>query len=236
MIAIYKGLHAAGFHFRWETSDQVAVETLASASPEGFETSQPAPAVKLLREDEPTTVTEIASVGVGELVRIDFESPPPGKSLCVNCPVSDDWEANGLLLSFHSWTADSTRPYVIDASNFLPLDSPRHALGGALSREHGLEVGVIRLEFPGRPRKVEFTLYGPDMIDPFEIVVWSRGNRIEDDAVIRTVETRYHPMGRSQFRAERILAEAATGLDRISLDGWGPPGHVLLVDNLVIDP
>jgi hypothetical protein len=236
VLAIYKSLCAAGFQFSWENSDQVIVEATRATSPEGFRVSQPVSPEKLLQEDEPAPVTENASIGLGELVKIDFESPPSGKSFCVNCPVSDDWEANGLLLSFHSWTADSTRPYVIDASNFLPLNLPRHALGGALSREHGLEVGVIQLEFPGRPRKVEFTLYGPDMIDPFEIVVWSRGNRIEDDAVIRTVVTRYRPAGRSQFRAERILAEAATGLDRISLDGWGPPGHVLLVDDLVIDP
>jgi len=246
VLAIYKSLRVAGFQFRWENPDQVIghdsedlqslVEATRPTSPEGFRISQPVPPGKIFREGEPAPIAENASVGIGELVTIDFESPPPGKSFCDNCPVSDEWEASGLLLSFHSWTANSTWPYVIDASNFLPLNSPRHALGGALSREHGLEVGVIQLEFPGRPRKVEFTLYGPDMIDPFEIIVWSRGSRIEDEAVIRTVVTRYRPAGRSRFRSERILAEAVTGLDRISLDGWGPPGHVLLMDDLVIDP
>lgn len=242
----YKSLRFAGFQLRWENPDQgiehdledhqSLVEVARATSPEGFRVSQKIPAGQLSQEGELALVAENASVGIGELVTIDFENPPPGKSFCANCPVSDEWEVSGLLLSFHSWTANSTRPYIIDASNFLPARSPRHALGGALSQEHGLEVGVIQLDFPGRPRKVEFTIYGPDMIDPFEIIVWSRGDRIEDTAVIRTVGTRYRPAGRSQFRSERILAEAVTGLDRISLDGWGPPGHVLIIDNLVIDP
>lgn len=174
--------------------------------------------------------------GQGSYVSIDFETFPDGSAVCVACPVDDEWRRLGLDLSFRSWSAETGRPYILDSGNFVPEGASRRALGPALDDERGLEVGVIRLDFPGRPRRVAFTLYGPDLIETFEVAAWSGESLLGPDAITRTVESRYRPAGRAVFRAERVLVESARGIDRVSLDGWGPPGHVLLVDDLAIDP
>ena len=138
---------------------------------------------------------------------------------------------------------------MLDARSFLPLGASTHALGPPLTGDRGLEVGVTHLDFPGRPRRVAFTLFGPDLIDDFEVIAWSRGERLPASSRVLAPDMRYaseessgsgratyNPGRRALFRAERVTVEAPLGIDRISLDGWGPPGHVLLVDHLEIDP
>ena len=155
----------------------------------------------------------------------------------------------GLVVSFESYTADATRPHVLDARGYLPPNASRHALSFPLAGERGLEVGVIHLDFPGRPRSVTFTLFGPDLIEDFEVIAWSGGERLPASARTHAPDMRYaseeapasgkatySPGGRSLFRAERVRIEAPLGVDRVSLDGWGPPGHVLILDHLEIDP
>jgi len=175
-------------------------------------------------------------VGTGSSASIGFERFPDQTAVCAPCPVSDEWSGEGLRLSFRSWSSDSEHPFVLDARNFLPPGSSTHALGPALKGDVGLEVGVLQLEFPGRPRRVMFTLYGPDLIGSFDLTAWSNGNILEAASIFWALESRYRPAGRGVFRAERVRVEASDGIDEIHLDGWGPPGHLLLVDNLTIDP
>ena len=163
--------------------------------------------------------------------------------------MAEEWREQGLVVSFESYTADATRPHVLDARGYLPANASVHALSFPLAGEQGLEVGVLHLDFPGRPRSVTFTLFGPDLIEDFEVIAWSAGERMSASTRTHAPDMRYasggdsgsgtatySPGGRSLFRAERVRIEAPLGVDRISLDGWGPPGHVLLVDHLEIDP
>lgn len=173
-------------------------------------------------------------VGSGVPVTIGFERLPGGGDTCTPCPVADEWAARGLVVSFRSWSADSSRPMVLDARDYLPVGRSSRVLGPAFLPERGLEVGVIRLDFPGRPRRVSFSLFGPDLVRRFEVVAWSGRSALDPSRVRRTVPGRYDAGG--TFREERITVTTEEGIDRISLDGRGPPGHLLLVDDLEIVP
>lgn len=263
-VVAYESLRAFGFKLRWETEttasatdtnpdgpahDQtrVTASVRRPSSPVGAAAavdSLPVEVAEANSDDAPSSrgsvlippsVSDSVAVGSGDFVSIDFGSFANGQEACTNCPVGDEWASDGVRFSFRSWTSDSPRPFILDARNFLPPGTGL-ALGPALRGEQGLEVGVLRLDFPGRPKKVAFTLYGPDLITQFDIVVWRGDSILRADAITRSVDRRYRPAGRGEFRAERILVESSLGIDRISLDGWGPPGHVLLIDQLAIDP
>ena len=226
------GLRFAGFRFRWEGETASAVRgtsgTRARAGP-GGRRDAPGGEADASRAPIPAREASIPAV-------IDFESVGPDRVLCAPCPVGDEWQGSGLRVSFRSWSASSTRPYLLDAREYLPADGSRHALGPALLADRGLEVGVLSLRFAGRPRRVSFTLYGPDIIARFDVRAWSGGLSLEDGSVRRVSRRSYRSPGGGGFREERIAIESPSGIDRVELDGWGPPGHMLLVDDLVIDP
>jgi len=69
------------------------------------------------------------------------------------------------------------------------------------------------------------------------VSAWSGDIRLDGPAIGRTLRGRYDVGGGTGvFREERITVTAATGIDRVALAGWGPPGHMLLVDDVEIDP
>lgn len=249
----YQALRAAGFKFLWEVDRELLPPPIETGLDRPVRRVREAPAERapgavtapdsgalppavVTTSVSPPEVDAGAPVGRGAYATIDFERLPDGRPVCSPCPVSDEWAEAGLRLSFRSWSADSRRPHVLDARNFLPADAGRYALGPSFADARGLEVGVIRLDFPGRPRKVAFTLYGPDLIPRFDVSAWTGSELLPASAIERAILERYRPAGRAEFRAERILVESGRGIDRISLDGWGPPGHVLIVDDLAIDP
>ena len=250
--AAYAGLRSLGFRPRWEVeappppppptelrarmpppvSPLGAIQDASEAGEEG------GPSLPARRDD-----------AVYAPARIDFETYGDGRPVESNAAVSEEWREQGLVLSFESYTADAVRPYVLDAGRYLPPDAPAYALGPALAGERGLEVGVIHLDFPERPRRVAFTLLGPDLIDRFLVIVRSEDERLPASTAVHSPDMRYaadensgsgkatyNPSGRGVFRAERVVVAVASGIDRISLDGWGPPGHLLLLDHLEIDP
>jgi hypothetical protein len=241
------GVHAlrvSGFEFRWDTGDEAPaaagariarpVPVAASAS---LDDTPPATAARRTE----TTVLEPPNVGddpgpvaTGAPARIDFESFGDGGARCTPCAVTDEWASDGLRVSFRSWTADAITPYLLDGRDYVPPEVDSHVLGPAFGPK-GLEVGVIQLDFPGRPRMVSFTLYGPDIVPYFAVTGWT-GDRILSGDIQRTGGRTYDVTGRGLFREERISVTAESGIDRVSLDGWGPPGHLLLVDDLVITP
>lgn len=242
-----RGLRLAGFEFRWEvdarsaepvaTSDGVGSaggpggsgETPARRAPDVPEPASRRPSL------EPPTGRE-APAGSGAPVAITFDRLPDGRETCTPCAVGTEWSGQGLVVSFRSWSAGSTLPMVIDGRELLPAGRSVRVLGPAFLPDRGLEVGVIRLDFGGGPRSVSFSLFGPDLVRRFEVVAWSGASATGDPAVQRTVRGRYDAGGRGSFREERITVTAEGGIDRISLDGWGPPGHLLLVDDLRITP
>ncbi len=252
VAAAYAGLRSLGFRPRWEVEapppapppTELRVRMPPPVSPPGGNrdaseaNAEGGPSLPVRRED-----------AVYPPARIDFETYGDGRPVESNAAVSEEWREQGLVLSFESYTADAVRPYVLDAGRYLPPDAPAYALGPALAGERGLEVGVIHLDFPGRPRRVAFTLLGPDLIERFLVIVRSEGERLPEPAAARSPDMRYaadetsgsgkatyNPSGRGVFRAERVVVAVAAGIDRISLDGWGPPGHLLLLDRLEIDP
>ncbi len=244
--AAWSGLRSAGFRFRWdlEPLPPPAVETPAVRE-------APPPRIPPVTADTPGNREEADTppLARGRYERIEFETYADGRPVVSNSAVADEWREQGLVVSFESYTADATRPHVLDARGYLPPNASRHALSFPLAGEQGLEVGVIHLDFPGRPRSVTFTLFGPDLIEDFEVIAWSGGERLPASARTHAPDMRYaseeapasgtatySPGGRSPFRVERVRIEAPLGVDRVSLDGWGPPGHVLILDHLEIDP
>ncbi len=250
-VAAYAGLRSAGFRPRWEVEAPASVTPgelpgrgAAALSPQA---AAPPPTVVRVEADPP--LPEYGRPAQGRFERIEFETYGDGRPVRSNSAVAEEWRALGLVLSFESYTADAPSPHVLDARGYLPEHASMHALGPPLSGDLGLEVGVIHLDFPGRPRRVAFTLFGPDLIDSFLVIVWSGGERLPEATAAHSPDTRYgtdgnpdagqatySPGGRARFRAELVVVGAAGGIDRISLDGWGPPGHILLLDHLEIDP
>ena len=249
--AAWAGLRSAGFRLRWDLDPSSPPTVEAPALREAPPPSEPLAATDAAEDgeaadDPPSARGPLAS---GRHERIEFETYPDGRPVVSNSAVAEEWWEQGLVVSFESYTADATRPHVLDARGYLPANASMHALGYPLAGDRGLEVGVIHLDFPGRPRRVTFTLFGPDLIEEFEVIAWSGGERVPASAWDHAPDMRYaseeasgsgkatyRPGGRSLFRAERVGIEAPLGIDRISLDGWGPPGHMLLLDHLEIDP
>ena len=246
--AAYAGLRSAGFRPRWQVRPPPSAQPAAAPAPPAVRVPPPASAA-VIGEDASTPLAGGVAAGGGRNERIEFETYGDGSPVRSNTAAAEQWSGQGLVLSFESYTAEASRPHVLDARGYFPPGASMHALAPPLAGERGIEVGVIHLDFPLRPRKVAFTIFGPDLIEAFEIVVWSRGERLPtsarahvpderyaDDETAGTGKATYHPGGRSRFRAERVVVEAAGGIDRVSLDGWGPPGHILLLDHLEIDP
>ena len=258
-----RGLRLAGFELRWEREARATASVASGGAPvpsggsaavarrpaarlpsrRSSETADPAsgrPSGAAHRASgrpalEPPPVRD-APAGPGAPATIRFDRLPDGSQTCTPCAVGTEWSGEGLVVSFRSWTAGSTLPMVIDGRELLPVGRSARVLGPAFLPERGLEVGVIRLDFPGRPRRVSFSVFGPDLVRRFEVLVWSGGGVPADGRVRRTVRDRYDAGGTGTFREERITVTAEEGIDRISLDGWGPPGHLLFVDDLRITP
>lgn len=250
-MAAWTGLRSAGFRFRWDVEPAPPRPPEAPAIREAPPPSAPPAAADAPGDREETGAPPPGAgpIASGRYERIEFETYADGRPVVSNSAVADEWREQGLAVSFDSYTADATRPHVLDARGYLPPNAPAHALSFPLAGDRGLEVGVIHLDFPGRPRSVTFTLFGPDLIEDFEVIAWSGGERLPASARLHAPDMRYaseegsgpgkatyRPGGRSLFRAERVVIEAPLGIDRISLDGWGPPGHVLLLAHLEIDP
>lgn len=252
VVVAYAGLRSLGFRPRWEVEapppppppTELRARMPPPVSPLGGNRDASEPG-----EEGGPSLSSRGEDAVYPPARIDFETYGDGRPVESNAAVSEEWREQGLVLSFESYTADAVRPYVLDARRYLPPDAPAYALGPALAGERGLEVGVIHLDFPGRPRRVAFTLIGPDLIERFLVIVRSEEERLPESVAARSPDMRYaadensgsgkaayNPSGRGVFRAERVVVAVAAGIDGISLDGWGPPGHLLLLNHLEIDP
>ena len=241
-VAAWNGLRSAGFRFRWESEATTPRPVEARAFREAPALS-PLPAAPGATGDRGETDPPPSGdrlFASGQYALIEFERYGDGRPVVSTTAVAEEWREQGLVVSFDSYTADATRPNVLDARSYLPPRASTHALSSPLTGEQGLEVGVIHLDFLGRPRKVTFSLFGPDLIESFEVIAWSGGERLPATARVHAPDARYaatgqpasekvtySPRGRSLFRAERVTVEAPLGIDRISLDGWGPPGHIL---------
>ena len=250
--AIY-GLGAAGFELRWDRlspSRASAARGVAPDPPAGSARFRPErSAVSTTGGAAGTadrTTPDLAGTAVGTAGDttgrweptgrgvIDFETLPDGSPLCAPCPIRDEYRSRGVRVSFHSWTASAREPYLVDASSYRPAETRDHALGSAL-QENGFEVGVVRMDFPGRPARVEFDLTGSEVVSEFEVIAWAGGRRLPGDAILRSDAGAYNASGGGRFRREVVTVQSVAGIDWIELDGWGPPGHLLLVDNLRMD-
>ncbi len=261
-VVVYDALRWAGFRFRWETEpvataglepatrEPAAREPVSRAEassevervPARPAASVPSPA------DEPTNEpADERSDGrtrdgrtrdgppLGARGPIDFETFPDGSAVCAPCPISDEYAAFGVRFSFRSWSASSPLPFLVDAGEYLPEGDPSpFRVGPALADAGSMEVGVIRLDLRGRPTRVTFEVVGPSLIERFDVTAWSAGSRIESEEIPRFRARTYGAAGGGRFRSETVAVETPAGIDRIELDGWGPPGHLLLIDHLVI--
>ncbi len=253
LAVAYEALRWAGFRFRWET-DPAATAAREPAPrepanrPEGSSGVErastrpgaPVPSTADEREDERTddrTRDDRLRDGPPLAARgpIDFETFPNGSAVCAPCPISDEYAALGVRFSFRSWSASSPLPFLVDAGEYLPEGDPSPLrVGPALADAGSMEVGVIRLELLSRPGRVAFEVVGPSLIERFDVTAWSGGRRIDSARIPRFEARTFSASGGGRFRSEKVVIESAPGIERIELDGWGPPGHLLLIDHLVI--
>lgn len=170
-------------------------------------------------------------------VRIDFEALPGGAPACERCPVSDEFRSLGVVFSFFSPLTDETRAYLVGSGAYDPEGEERnHSVTAALTAE-GFRPGVLALSLPEGPRRVAFRLRGPDAVRAFAVrAEGPEGAALPPGAVSRAEARTYRAAGGGVFREERVSVEAAEGVLRVELDGTGPPGHILLVDDLVVWP
>lgn len=233
-VAAMHLLREAGLRFRWETQVRRLPPETGSlgrpgsfgAAPAGRSGSGPA-----ARDSSLGRALPHGASGAG--ARIDFERFPDGSAVCAPCPLSDAFAEAGVRFSFRSWAGGSSRPHVVEVGEFAAPGEPAdHAVAPAYREEKGLEVGVVAMEFPGRPARVVFELTGPDLVPRFRVTAWTPEGRIEGASILRTDARRFHAVGGGRFRREVVVVESAGGIERIELDGRGPPGHVLLVDDL----
>ncbi len=254
-IFVY-ALRAAGFRFRWEEeADRTATAGTTTADTDLWSAAGSEPAAgprsaagvqdaasslgrPAVSGSRPTAGPETLARGADEPSNgqgvIDFETYPDGTPACESCPLTDEYRSLGVLFSFRSWSADAQHPSLVDAASYLPEGAPgAHGVAPAL-HERGLEVGVVRMDFPGSPACVVFDLTGPDLIERFQVTAWTSGRRIDSLAILRSRARTFHAAGGGLFRQEVVTIESAGGIDRVELDGWGPPGYLMLIDNLKI--
>lgn len=170
-------------------------------------------------------------------IRIGFETWPDGEPACERCPISDEFRDLGVVFAFFSPFAGETEAHLVASGAYDPEGEERnHAVTSALGEE-GFRPGVLSLSFPEAPRRVAFRLRGSDAVPAFTVrAVGSDGTPLPEAAVERAAVRAYRASGGGAFREERIAVETAAGISRVELDGTGPPGHILLVDDLAIWP
>lgn len=175
-----------------------------------------------------------AAEGRAQSARLDFETYPDGTTVCESCPLTDEFAARGVLFGFRSPFTSITHAQLIDSSTYDPPDTtPNHAVTAALS-DQGFEVGILELTFPASPAEVSFRVRGSDAVPAFSISAFDRdGAPIPAGSIRRRVSV-YENVWKARFRQETVTVASPAGVARVELDGAGPPGHILLVDELAI--
>lgn len=170
-------------------------------------------------------------------VRLDFETWPDGSPACERCAVSEQYRSRGVAFDFFSRFTGEADPYLIGSGAYDPEGEERnHAVTAALTVE-GFRPGLLVLRFPDGPERVAFRLRGPDAVARFEVRASAPdGSPLPDSAVQRRAAGTYRAAGGGRFREESLRIESGRGIARVELDGRGPPGHILLVDDLLVWP
>lgn len=168
-------------------------------------------------------------------VRLDFETWADGSPACERCPVSDEYRSRGVVFEFFSRFTGPADPYLIGSGAYDPEgEETNHAVTAALTDE-GFRPGLLVLRFPDGPRRVAFVLRGSDAVAGFVVRAFGPdGSPLPDGSVSRATGGRYQAGKGGRFREERISVEGGSGVGRVELDGRGPPGHILLVDDLTL--
>lgn len=167
---------------------------------------------------------------------IDFETLPGGEPACSSCALTDQYAAEwGVEFSFRSWQAEEVHAQLIESTSYDPPElDPNHSVTAALTST-GFHPGILTLSFPAAPAAVQLTVRGSDVVQRFAIsAVDGDGNRLPESAIRRTGRRDYRSAGGGGFREVRVAVASDAGVSRVELDGYGPPGHILLVDDLVI--
>ena len=229
----YQGLRAAGFRPRWETPPPASGAEPADGADVPVDAALPAERpvqAPPLRRVTPLPPPVAAAV---PFARIAFDTLPDGSRPDHGTPASSEWASLGATFSFTSYTASGETPHLLDPSAYLTPEAGLGALalGSPFSRD-GVEVGVIHISFAAPPRRAALTVAGASLISRFDVRGWRRGERLPESALRVSEVGVFQPRPHQAFRADRFVIETPAGIDSITVDGWGPPQHFLLVDNL----
>ena len=167
---------------------------------------------------------------------IDFETLPGGELACSSCALANEYSAEwGVEFSFRSWQAEEAHAQLIESTSYDPPElDPNHSVTAALTAT-GFHPGILALSFPTAPAAIQLTVRGSNVVERFAIsALDGDGNRLPESAIRRVSRRDYRSAGGGGFREERVAVASDAGIRRIELDGYGPPGHILLVDDLVI--
>lgn len=166
-------------------------------------------------------------------VVIDFETYPDGTPACEQCPLTDQYAALGVVFGFRSWQTEATHAHLVESTAYDPPDlGVNHSVTAALT-DTGFHPGILEVTLPRGPTVVEFRVRGSDAVERFAITGYAEDEEeLSAPSIRREVVRSYTSSGGGRFREEAVRLTAETGIARVVLDGYGPPGHILLVDDL----
>lgn len=166
---------------------------------------------------------------------IDFERFPDGSPACDRCPVNAEFASAGIRLAFRSrFVPDSAATLVGSGAYDPPGEEDNHSVTSHLS-DRGFFPGVLVLRLAHAPRRVGFRLRGPASVRRFEVRAYAEGDGgdpLPGQVLDRGATRAYGASRGGLFREEMLVLESGSGIARVELDGTGPPGHILLVDDL----
>lgn len=163
---------------------------------------------------------------------IDFETLPDSTPACRSCALSGQFSSLGVRFRFRSPFVGDIPARLIDSSAYDPPGPPPNHSATAALTDRGFEVGVLVVRFERRVTRARFRIRGSTLIDGFLVRAYGADGELGEGAVRRTVATTFKRYTEATFGEEWWIVEDPDGILRIELDGTGPPGHILLLDEL----
>ena len=163
---------------------------------------------------------------------IDFESLPDGSPACRSCALSGQFASLGVRFRFRSASTGDIPARLIDSSAYDPPGPPPNHSATAALTDHGFATGILEIRFAAPVERVLFQLRAASIVEHLVVRAYrADGSELPETSIERTAGE-YRRFTGAPFHEEKIRIADVAGISRIELDGAGPPGHIVLLDDL----